>query len=68
MESAIEKSKEIQSFTDQTKIYLAKKGEGDPLGWYASKDGKSEVERKQTVEVNLEKALVVIFPPLHSQR
>ncbi|GAA5873797.1 hypothetical protein JCM3774_000685 [Rhodotorula dairenensis] len=38
-----------------TKVYLAKKGEGEPKGWYASPDGKSERERKEPVETTLER-------------
>lgn len=39
-----------------TKVYLAKRGEADPKGWYASTDGKSERERKEGVEGSLERA------------
>lgn len=52
LEKAIEKEKE-ESFT---KVYLAKRGEGDPKGWYASEDGKTERERKEGVEATLERA------------
>jgi len=39
-----------------TKVYLAKKGEGEPKGWYASEDGKTERERKEGEEATLERA------------
>ncbi|BGP57692.1 hypothetical protein JCM8202_005475 [Rhodotorula sphaerocarpa] len=38
-----------------TKVYLAKKGEGEPKGWYASADGKTDRERKEPVETTLER-------------
>ncbi|GAA5964303.1 hypothetical protein JCM8115_006061 [Rhodotorula mucilaginosa] len=38
-----------------TKVYLAKKGEGEPRGWYASPDGKTDRERKEPVEKTLER-------------
>ncbi|GAA5992163.1 hypothetical protein JCM10908_001798 [Rhodotorula pacifica] len=38
-----------------TKVYLAKRGEGEPKGWYASADGKTERERKEPVETTLER-------------
>lgn len=39
-----------------TRMYIAKRGEGDPKGWYASADGKTDSERKESVEVTLERA------------
>lgn len=44
-----------------TKVFLAKVGDGDPQGWYASRDGKTERERKDGVEGGLERAYVL--PP-----
>lgn len=41
-----------------TKVFLAKKGEGEPKGWYATEDGKTEKERKQGVEETLERTCV----------
>jgi len=38
-----------------TKVYLAKRGEGEPKGWYASEDGKTERERKEGEEATLER-------------
>ncbi|TKA53551.1 hypothetical protein B0A53_03842 [Rhodotorula sp. CCFEE 5036] len=47
-----------------TKVYLAKKGEGEPRGWYASPDGKTDRERKEPVEKTLERTelTVPLFP------
>lgn len=44
-----------------TKVYLAKKGEGEPRGWYASPDGKTDRERKEPVEKTLERTCVFFF-------
>lgn len=41
-----------------TKVYLAKRGEGEPKGWYASSDGKTDRERKEPVEKTLERTCV----------
>jgi hypothetical protein len=41
-----------------TKVYLAKRGEGMPVGWYADKDGLTEVERKEGEDKKLERACV----------
>lgn len=58
LEKALQKEKD-ESFT---KVYLAKRGEGDPKGWYASQDGKTERERKEGVEGGLERACVSPSP------
>lgn len=43
---------------EYTKMYLAKKGEGDMKGWYARPDLKTDREIKEGVEGNLERACV----------
>ncbi|GAA5939119.1 uncharacterized protein JCM15063_004432 [Sporobolomyces koalae] len=51
--AAQQKESELDALT---KVYLAKKGEGEPKGWYASEDGKTERERKEGEEATLERA------------
>ncbi|KAI5474720.1 hypothetical protein MNV49_002545 [Pseudohyphozyma bogoriensis] len=56
VEAKLEKALEKEKLESVTKMYLAKKGEGDPKGWYANMDGKSDLERKEGVETTLERA------------
>ncbi|SDA06720.1 BZ3501_MvSof-1269-A2-R1_Chr4-2g06766 [Microbotryum saponariae] len=55
-ERKLEKAIEQQKVDELTKVYLAKKGEGDMKGWYASEDGQTEKERKLSDEMRLERA------------
>ncbi|SCV69468.1 BQ2448_2488 [Microbotryum intermedium] len=55
-ERKLEKAIEQQKIDELTKVYLAKKGEGDIKGWYAREDGKTEKERKESDEMRLERA------------
>ncbi|GEM10870.1 hypothetical protein Rt10032_c12g4887 [Rhodotorula toruloides] len=55
LESRLKKVLEAESDDSLTKVFLAKKGEGEPKGWYATEDGKTEKERKQGVEETLER-------------
>ncbi|SGY76875.1 BQ5605_C005g03525 [Microbotryum silenes-dioicae] len=55
-ERKLEKAVEQQKVDELTKVYLAKKGEGDMKGWYASEDGQTEKERKLSDEMRLERA------------
>ncbi|GAA6057953.1 hypothetical protein JCM3770_000648 [Rhodotorula araucariae] len=55
LESRLKKVLAAEPEDSATKVYLAKKGEGEPVGWYASQDGKTERERKETVETTLER-------------
>ncbi|GAA6021213.1 hypothetical protein JCM11491_001609 [Sporobolomyces phaffii] len=52
---ACAKSVKQSQFDDLTKVYLAKKGEGEPKGWYASADGKTDRERQGGDEATLER-------------
>ncbi|GAA5883093.1 hypothetical protein JCM16303_006085 [Sporobolomyces ruberrimus] len=56
IEKASAKSTKESELDALTKVYLAKKGEGEPKGWYASEDGKTERERKEGEEATLERA------------
>ncbi|BGP34769.1 hypothetical protein JCM10296v2_006591 [Rhodotorula toruloides] len=55
LESRLKKVLEAEPDDSLPKIFLAKKGEGEPKGWYATEDGKTEKERKQGVEETLER-------------
>ncbi|BGP10789.1 hypothetical protein OF846_004583 [Rhodotorula toruloides] len=55
LESRLKKVLEAEPDDSLTKVFLAKKGEGEPKGWYAAEDGKTEKERKQGVEETLER-------------
>ncbi|GJN93095.1 hypothetical protein Rhopal_006140-T1 [Rhodotorula paludigena] len=55
LESRLKKVLAEEPDDSLTKVYLAKKGEGEPVGWYASKDGKTERERKEGIETTLER-------------
>ncbi|GAA6049684.1 hypothetical protein NBRC10513_005982, partial [Rhodotorula toruloides] len=55
LESRLKKVLDAEPDDSLTKIFLAKKGEGEPKGWYATEDGKTEKERKQGVEETLER-------------
>ncbi|GAA5912083.1 uncharacterized protein JCM6883_007105 [Sporobolomyces salmoneus] len=56
IEKVSSKSAKESEIDALTKVYLAKKGEGEPKGWYASEDGKTERERKEGEEATLERA------------
>ncbi|GAA5959193.1 hypothetical protein JCM21900_001423 [Sporobolomyces salmonicolor] len=56
LEARLKKVVEQEPDDSLTKVYLAKKGEGEPKGWYATEDGKTERERKEGVEATLERA------------
>lgn len=62
VEAALEKALQKEQEESITKVYLAKRGEGDQKGWYASQDGKTERERKEGVEGGLERAYVLSSP------
>lgn len=55
-EAKLKKALEQKELESMTRMYIAKKGEGDPKGWYASADGKTERERRESVEATLERA------------
>ncbi|GAA5836964.1 hypothetical protein JCM9279_007719 [Rhodotorula babjevae] len=55
LESRLKKVIAAEPDDSLTKVYLAKKGEGEPVGWYASRDGKTERERKESIETTLER-------------
>ncbi|KAL8280662.1 hypothetical protein RQP46_006985 [Phenoliferia psychrophenolica] len=55
-EAALQKVIEKEKMDEYTKMYLAKKGEGDMRGWYAREDLKTDREVKEGVEGNLERA------------
>ncbi|KAK4690593.1 hypothetical protein P7C70_g9543, partial [Phenoliferia sp. Uapishka_3] len=55
-EKALAKVIEQAKMDELTKMYLAKKGEGDMRGWYAREDLKTDREIKEGVEGNLERA------------
>ncbi|BGP51039.1 hypothetical protein JCM10450v2_006965 [Rhodotorula kratochvilovae] len=55
LESRLKKVIAAEPDDSATKVYLAKKGEGEPVGWYASQDGKTERERQETIETTLER-------------
>ncbi|GAA5968391.1 hypothetical protein JCM11641_007619 [Rhodosporidiobolus odoratus] len=48
-----EREKELED--SATKVFLAKRGEGEPKGWYADKEGLSEKERREGDEERLER-------------
>ncbi|KAM0752159.1 hypothetical protein T439DRAFT_379265 [Meredithblackwellia eburnea MCA 4105] len=52
LDKAVEEQKKLEELT---KMYLAKKGEGDVRGWYAREDFKTERELKEGVEETLER-------------
>ena len=58
LESRLKKVIAAEPDDSLTKVYLAKKGEGEPVGWYASRDGKTERERKESIETTLERTCV----------
>ncbi|GAA5921126.1 hypothetical protein JCM3775_004101 [Rhodotorula graminis] len=55
LESRLKKVIAAEPDDSLTKVYLAKKGEPEPVGWYASRDGKTERERKESIETTLER-------------
>lgn len=63
LESRLKKVIAAEPDDSLTKVYLAKKGEGEPVGWYASRDGKTERERKETIETTLERTCAPPPPP-----
>ncbi|GAA6063064.1 hypothetical protein JCM10212_003009 [Sporobolomyces blumeae] len=50
-----QKTKEETDFDNLTKVYLAKKGEREPKGWYDTQDGLTERERVEGEEKKLER-------------
>ncbi|BGP19424.1 hypothetical protein JCM10213v2_007513 [Rhodosporidiobolus nylandii] len=48
-----EKEKELED--SATKVFMAKRGEGEPRGWYADEEGRTEKERSEGDEERLER-------------
>ncbi|KAM0786936.1 hypothetical protein ACM66B_002357 [Microbotryomycetes sp. NB124-2] len=55
-EAQLQKAIEKDRLEAMTRMYIAKRGEGEPKGWYASEDGQTEEERKRNEEAKLERA------------
>ncbi|KAK4052828.1 hypothetical protein OIV83_002115 [Microbotryomycetes sp. JL201] len=55
-EAQLQKAIEKDKLEAMTRMYIAKRGEGEPKGWYASEDGQTEAERKRNEEAKLERA------------
>ncbi|GAA5832015.1 hypothetical protein JCM11251_002786 [Rhodosporidiobolus azoricus] len=54
--AAMKKSAAPNLNEDVTKVFLAKKGEGEAKGWYVDPEGRTEAERKESDEARLERA------------
>ncbi|KAK4057394.1 hypothetical protein OIO90_001463 [Microbotryomycetes sp. JL221] len=52
----IQKALERDKLESLTRMYIAKRGEGEPKGWYASEDGQTDEQRKLNEEAKLERA------------